>query len=317
MPSLSPVAVRGCPAASWDLFDKGKSQPLLADPARRVAWGRFHPYGYGTDQAIHSSYSNWTPATNMPLPQNPVPPTTNYPPTTMPGEPYSKAPISGAPVFGTDPQEVSLSSSAAPPVQVPLASAEQSRQQPPQGVARTPYSYAPPTTGPPPLSMSTQTDAAVNVPRYVDTNPRPTKSPRHGSHPSITSTSSIGNNNDGSSEYRYSSSYPPPVSQQNTSEMPVSNYATDTTASGTNPTPSRDYYAPSAGWTATAGETSSTVAYSNESRSYTSPGQYKSSAVAAPVKSEPLSTSAGSSAVYNGQQRGSFDGMNHYSWHAV
>ncbi|KAL2760520.1 hypothetical protein ACRALDRAFT_2095996 [Sodiomyces alcalophilus JCM 7366] len=266
-----------------------------------------------------SSYSNWSPTTNMPLPQNPGHATANYPPATMPGESYPKAPMSGgALVFGTNQQDMSLSTGGAP-VQVPLASAEQARQ-PPQAVARTPYSYAPSTTGPPPLSMSATADAAaVNVPRYVDTNPRPTKSPRHGSHPSITSTaSSMGNNNDGSSEYRYSSSYPP-VNHQNPGEMAVPNYTTTDAAPGTNPAPSREYYAPSAGWTTTAGETSSTAAYANESRSYPppSPGQFKGSTVAAPVKNEPLATSTGSSAAYSGPQRGSFDPMNHYSWHAV
>ncbi|ROT43189.1 NDT80/PhoG like DNA-binding family protein [Sodiomyces alkalinus F11] len=257
-----------------------------------------------------SSYSNWAPATIMPLPQNTTPATANYPPTTMPGEHYPKAPISSAPVFGADSQDIPLSAGGAP-VQVPMASNEAPRQ--PQPVARTSYSYAQSTTGPPPLSLSTTTDAAASIPRYVDTNPRPTKSPRHGSHPSINSTSSMGNN-DGSSEYRYSSSYPPV--NQNTSEMPVPNYGTDA-PSGTNPTPPREYYAPATGWTTSAGEPTSTMAYANESRSYTSPGQYKSSTAVAPAKSEPLGATTGPSAVYNGPQRGSFDAMNHYSWHAV
>lgn len=201
---------------------------------------------------------------------------------------------------------------AVPPMQVPLGSNEQPAHQHQHPSTRAPYTYAQSTTGAAPLSIPSTADAALSVPRYVDTNPRPTKSPRHESHPSINSTASLSNNNDASSEYRYGSSYPP--MNQSTSEIPPPAYGTETSSAAAHAGQSRDYYPPpSSSWTTSAGESTSTMAYANEARSYTSPGQYKSSLPPVPAKSE----GAGSGAVYNGSQRGSFDTMNHYSWHAI
>jgi hypothetical protein len=69
------------------------------------------------------------------------------------------------------------------------------------------YAYATQPGGPAPLATS---DAALSVPRYVDSNPRPTKSPRTmAAHDSVHSAGAV--SNDSPSEYRYTSSYPPPM----------------------------------------------------------------------------------------------------------
>ncbi len=64
-----------------------------------------------------------------------------------------------------------------------------------------------PTTAPqqPPQQPLTSPDAcSLAVPRYIgDTNPRPSKSPRHASHQSITSSISNDTTSGGAGEYRY------------------------------------------------------------------------------------------------------------------
>jgi hypothetical protein len=226
----------------------------------------------------------------------------------MGGESYSKGPLSGASNYTAEPQEMPLQTSMPPSVQLSLATSE---QQP----IRTQYAYVQPTTAPPQLSISTtamgSSDHGLNVPRYVDNNPRPAKSPRHASHQSVHSAGSL-TNNEASSEYRYGSSY---VSvNNNSSNIPPSTYNSE--SSNPQSAPPRDYYPPSTSWTTTAGEPNSTAAYtSNEGRSYSFSDQYKPSSSAAPAqKSEqvPLPPPG----VYSGASRGSFDAISHYSWNA-
>ncbi|KAF3348218.1 hypothetical protein VD0002_g7811 [Verticillium dahliae] len=223
----------------------------------------------------------------------------SYPNWTSPGHvSMSHIPVTGAGSY-----------SASPLTAETVAPGQQQTQ------ARASFSYGHSTTAPPPLSIPTSADAALNIPRYVDSNHRPTKSPRHASHQSVQSGSSIANT-DPSAEYRYSSSYVP-LHGGNAGELPAPGYGADST-SIPHSAPPRDYYPPSTTWTTTAGEANATVAYtSSDNRSYSSPGQYKSNAPAVPVKNEQGAPPPGSGAVYNGPPRGSFDAMNHYSWHAI
>ncbi|KAJ4167799.1 hypothetical protein NW754_011616 [Fusarium falciforme] len=148
----------------------------------------------------------------------------------------------------------------------------------------------------------------MNIPRYVD-NPRPLKSPRHMSHPSIRSTGSIANN-EASPEYRYGSYAP-----VHTSPSDVAQPGYNAESSAPPSVPARDYYPPSNTWTTAAGEHSNSIAYaSNEARPYPFPqDQYKNNtAGTSPVKTE--SSQSQPPSVYNGGQRGSFDAMNQYSW---
>lgn len=89
-----------------------------------------------------------------------------------------------------------------PSVQMPIVAQDQ--QQPP---IRTPYApYVQNTSASSHLSLpTTAAESSLAIPRYVDTNPRPTKSPRHASHQSIGSSIS---NDTTSGEYRYG---PPPT----------------------------------------------------------------------------------------------------------
>ncbi|KAM0285972.1 hypothetical protein ACHAQH_001161 [Verticillium albo-atrum] len=177
------------------------------------------------------------------------------------------------------------------PAHVPMSHIPTTGQQQPQ--ARASFSYGHSTTAPPPLSVPTSADAALNVPRG----------------------SSMANA-DPSAEYRYSSTYVP-VHGGNAAELPAPGYGADS-SSVPHSAPPRDYYPPSTTWTTTAGETNATVAYtSNDNRSYSSPGQYKTNTTAASAKNEQVAPPPGSGSVYNGPARGSFDAMNHYSWHAI
>ncbi|KAM0335817.1 hypothetical protein ACHAQA_000867 [Verticillium albo-atrum] len=246
-----------------------------------------------------NSYPNWNSPGHVSMSHIPASGAGAYPASTMTAEPYGKMSLPSAPTYSHEPQGASHQSAVAPG----------------QPQARASFSYGHSTAAPPPLSIPTSSDAALNVPRYVDSNHRPTKSPRHASHQSIHSSSSIANA-DPSAEYRYSSSYVP-VHSSNAAELPAPGYGADA-SSGPHSAPPRDYYPSSTSWTTTAGEANATVAYtSNDSRSYSSPGQYKSSTPAVPVKGEQVAPPPGSGAVYNGPPRGSFDAMNHYSWHAI
>ncbi|KAF6808374.1 NDT80 like DNA-binding family protein [Colletotrichum sojae] len=256
-----------------------------------------------------NSYPTWSSTNPVPMSQLPPAGSGSYPATTMGGEPYHKVPLSGGTSFSTEPQDMPLQTSM-PSVQLSLVSHDQ--QQPP---IRTQYAYVQSTTAPPPLSVPAtavaSSDNALNVPRYVD-NPRPTKSPRHASHPSIHSTGSLANN-ESSPEYRYGSSYGGVGS--NPGDMSSSGYKQEPAAS--HAAPPRDYYPPSSSWTTSAGEPASTVAYtSGEGRPYAGfPEQYAGGS-AAPAPKQEQGGPAPPAAGYSGAHRGSFDGMSHYSWNA-
>jgi hypothetical protein len=160
-----------------------------------------------------------------------TPGSATYPTSTMPPDPYPKMPLSGAPTYTAEPQELPMQpTSMGPSVQLPLSAAhdphhqhhqhqqhhahahQQQQTQPPIRTQFATYTSAPPHH----LSLSaasagtTSPDASsLAVPRYIgDTNPRPSKSPRHASHQSVTSSIS---NETASGEYRYG---PPPPQQQ-------------------------------------------------------------------------------------------------------
>lgn len=263
----------------------------------------------------------------------------NYPPTTtmgaaQPPDPYHKVPLSGATNFTSEPQEMPLPTSM-PSVQLSLAAND-----PP--AIRPQYAYAPSSNPVPPqlasVSVSSSEAAALSVPRYVDSNPRPSKSPRtttdgHQSMPS--SSGSMPQNEGAVGEYRYGNgsggssgggggggggSYPESGTQPGGGEV-----AGSYTTSEQQTQPPRDYYPPSSSWTTTAGEPSSTVAYTNggEARPYSFPERNGSGGgggggggAPAPVipKIEPGSHGAapvaapGSAAVYGAS------GLSHYSW---
>ncbi|OLN81386.1 Transcription factor vib-1 [Colletotrichum chlorophyti] len=253
-----------------------------------------------------NSYPNWSSSSSVPMSQLPPSGSGAYPATTIGADPYHKVPLSGGAGFSGEPQDMPLQTPM-PSVQLSMAANEQ-QQQPP---IRSQYGYVQSTTAPPPplsasaTAMPASSDSALNVPRYVD-NPRPTKSPRHASQPSIGSIS----HHDASPEYRYGSSYGAVGS--NTGDIAPSAYKPESSAS--HPAPSRDYYPPSSSWTTTAGEPASTVAYSSsEGRSYAFPDQYSSGGHTPAPKQEhgPAPPAPGP---YSSAHRGSFDGMNHYSW---
>lgn len=136
------------------------------------------------------------------MPHNP---TTSYPTSSLAGDPYQqKLPLSGAPSYSTEPQEMNSlghqqHAASMPSVQLSLV-AQQDPTQPPPPIRTQFATY---TTAPPPhISLSAPSDNSLNVPRYVDNNPRPSKSPRHASHQSIHSASSISADTT-SGEYRY------------------------------------------------------------------------------------------------------------------
>lgn len=222
-----------------------------------------------------------------------------YPPTSIGGDSYSKLPLSGAPGFSTEPQELPLQASMAPSVPLPLTASEQS-----QPSLRSQYSY---TTSAPQLSGSNVTigggDNAFSMPRYVDNNPRPSKSPRQSGHQSVHSSGSI-TNTDTSSDYRYGSYR---AGASDASQAP--SYTSESSA--TTSAPSRDYYPSSNTWTTSAAEPSSSLAYAGtDARSYSfSHESYKSAAsTIPPLKHE---------TPYSGAPRGSFDTMSNYSWSAA
>lgn len=247
----------------------------------------------------------------------------NYPATTIASDPYLKT------GFTAEPQEMgSHLPSSMPSMSLSMVSSEQPGQQtggsssqvPP---IRTQYaSYVQTSTAPPPLSASATAGTSLSVPRYVDdSNPRPTKSPRNPSHPSI-HASSI-SSTDSPSEYRYGPHYgsissasadiSPQTNQQSapysttgsSSSAQDNNTGASATGSASTVPPSRDYFPPSTSWATTAGE-SSAPTYTNGDHRASYPyatDQYKTSG----VKSEPHAPPA---PVYPGQT------MSHYSWNA-
>ncbi|KAI1262480.1 NDT80/PhoG like DNA-binding family protein [Xylariaceae sp. FL1019] len=244
----------------------------------------------GSPMSMRSnSYPNWNPPTQLHLSGMPSSGTASYPASTIPADPYQKMAGAGATGYTHEPSDMPLQTSM-PSVQLSLASTE---QQPP---IRTQYAYVPGTTAPSQISVPSTTlgsatggtdHSALSVPRYVDSNPRPTKSPRHGHTSSIT--------NDATSEYRYGppTTYdnPPPAYGASTTESTSGSSAIAGTGTP-HSAPPRDYYPPTPSWTTTAGEhsTSTVHAYHNgqtggDNRPYTFADQYKTGH-AMPVKSE-------------------------------
>lgn len=250
---------------------------------------------------VNSSYPSWNPASQLPVSQMPQSATAAYAPTSLSAEAYQKLPISGAPSYSTEPQDMPLQATM-PPVQVSMVASEQ------QPAIRTQYAYVGNTTAPPQLSipataMSTGSDNSLSVPRYVD-SARPAKSPRHSTHQSVHSGSSLANND--ASEYRYGSSYVS-VNHHAPGELGSSSYTAGDSGSagGHAQPPSREYYPPTTTWTTTASEPNATVhSYHNtDSRPYTYSDQYKTGHAMPPLKTDPS------------QAQSSYGGpLNHYSW---
>lgn len=220
-----------------------------------------------------------------------------YSASSMSADPYSqKLQLNTSTSYTAEPAEMTPQTSM-PAMQLSLAAP--AHQQPP---IRTQYAYVPSgSSAPPQLSIQTTSSDGLSVPRYVDSNPRPTKSPRHASHQSVGSIT----NTESSPEYRYGppapygmqsagseisphSQQPPtpygaaPVSSgsnmaQNTSSAPTNAVYTPTTgppsssghgetshqsSTAMNP-PSRDYFPSSHSWTTTAGEAPASTSYTN------------------------------------------------------
>ncbi|KAI1814535.1 hypothetical protein GGS20DRAFT_576805 [Poronia punctata] len=240
----------------------------------------------GSPMTVRSqSYSSgWNGPGPLPMTGMPGSANASYPPSTMAADPYHKIPASGAPGYPHEPAELPLQTSM-PSMQLSLSATDQ--QQPPP--IRSQYPYAPGSSAPSQLSATTPTlgssaggaeHSALSVPRYVDSNPRPNKSPRHGSHPSTSSLT-----NEATSEYRYG---PPSTT---TYENP-STYGTSgpegtsgsAASAGSSHPPARDYYSSTSSWTTSAGETSSSTVHAyhngsstNESGPYSYRDPYKSS----------------------------------------
>jgi hypothetical protein len=196
---------------------------------------------------------------------------------------YSKLPLSASSTFPAEPQELPLQTSLGSSVSLPLTTADQT-----QSGIRSQYNYT--TTSTPQLPGSTVTigaDSGFSMPRYVDSNPRPSKSPRHQGHQSVHSNGSIHHSE--SPDYRYGSF-------RNTT-----NGVGDISPGGGSAIPSRDYYPPANTWTSTAAEPSPSLTYAgSDGRSFSG---------IPPLKHE--------LAPYSGGARGSFDTMNNYSWTAA
>ncbi|KAI0471942.1 NDT80/PhoG like DNA-binding family protein [Xylariaceae sp. FL0804] len=263
-----------------------------------------------------NSYPSWNPPSQLPMSGIPSSATASYPPSSIPADPYQKMPVSGSSNYTQEPQEMPMQTTM-PSVQLSLAAPEQ----PPP--IRTQYAYVPQgTSAPPPLSVTTSSshDNSLSVPRYVDSNPRPTKSPRHASHQSVPSTSSL-TNDASSSEYRYgpsSSAYGVSSSGAGEHISSSSTYGgSESAAAAGGPSsashsasqpPARDYYPPSSSWTTTAGESSGSTVHayhsgpsSSESRQYSYPDQYKTGHSLPKTDHPPAPGSYAST-------------LNHYSW---
>ncbi|KAI8964007.1 p53-like transcription factor [Daldinia sp. FL1419] len=241
----------------------------------------------------------------------------------LPGSPMTMRSNPRTSNFTQEPQEMPMQTSM-PSMQLSLAAPD---QQP--STMRPQYAYVQGTSAPPQLSVTTTSMGSssdhgnLSVPRYVDSNPRPTKSPRHASHQSVPSTSSISNSND-TSEYRYGPSGYVPVNSSSSELNSASTYNADS-ASSAGPTgpassapssagghshhqqpqpqqpPPRDYYPPTTSWTTTAGEPSSATVHSYHNSAAT--GNDSSRPYAFPSKSDhpPAPGSYAST-------------LNHYSW---
>ncbi|CCE27601.1 related to acid phosphatase [Claviceps purpurea 20.1] len=191
--------------------------------------------------------------------------------SSMAPDSYSKLPLSGSSSFSNEAQEIPIHSSISPTVPLPLTGAEHG-----QSGLRSPYSYAGTSTSQIPGSTVTMSsDSAFNMPRYMDGNPRPSKSPRHQGQQSVEGP-----------DYRYNNF------------RSMSSSGVGDVSPGGAPSTGRDYYPSSSTWTTTAGESNSSLSYaSHDGRAYSG---------VAPLKHETPS--------YNSSARASFDSMNNYSW---
>ncbi|RDA89989.1 hypothetical protein CP533_2679 [Ophiocordyceps camponoti-saundersi (nom. inval.)] len=208
---------------------------------------------------------------------------TAYPSTSLGADSYPKLPLSSAATgFGAEGNEMPLPTSMGPSsVPLPLPGND--------ATTRPHYSYG--------SSSGPAVESAFSMPRYVDSNPRPSKSPRQSSHHSVHSSGSLATT-DTSSEYRYG---------------PYR--GTGSGGSAEAASSSQSTYPPPSSWTSltatttTSSEQSSSLAYA-DARPYSFAHEpYKAgSSVIPPLKNE----SGGS--VYGAGSRGSFDSMNNYSW---
>jgi hypothetical protein len=240
----------------------------------------------------------------------------------MGADPYHhKMSLSGtAGGLTSEPQEMGLPTSM-PAVQLSLLAGDQ------QPSIRTQYAYVQPTAAPPMDSS----DGGLSVPRYVDSNPRPAKSPRNPGHQSVHSGGSI-TTTDASSEYRYgggSSYVAGGVVGSNSGDVATapSSFGSGANAppTGQSTAPGRDYYPASANtWatTSSGGDVaggSTTVPYANNetTRPYSFSDHYKSGG-AGGAGGEPAKDGSqhvsGPPAYGGGASRGPLDAMNHYSW---
>lgn len=228
----------------------------------------------------------------------------------MSSDPYSKQLPMSSSGYTAEPQELPHLQTSMPSMQLSLVTSDQpGQQQAPGGGStqvppiRTQYaSYVSSSAAAPSLSAASAAGGSLSVPRYVDvdTNPRPTKSPRHPSHPSIhgsiSSTDSPSNNTN--TEYRYGAPSAGPAAYGSISSAsagggadnisPTTTHshhggqqqhhhqsaggsayhhsspsgAHESSSGGSTQPPPRDYYPSSASWTTTAGE-SSAPTYTN------------------------------------------------------
>ncbi|KJZ80564.1 Transcription factor vib-1 [Hirsutella minnesotensis 3608] len=274
----------GVVASALSMRQDSKSRSMdMQVPRSSFTFSPPKPHGSTLSSLRSNSYPSWNS-------QVPAPSAGAYPPTSIGADSYPKLPLSGAPGFTTEPQEMPLQTSMAPSVPLPLPAHEQ----PPTSL-RSHYSY---TSSAPQLPGTTVTlggtESAFSMPRYVDSNPRPSKSPRQSGHQSVHSSGSI-SNTDTSSDYRYGS-------------YRAAN-------SGTSDASQQQSYPPPSSWTSTSSEQNSTLAYAgSDGRPYSfSHEPYKSGAsVIPPLKHDPATSS-----VYGGGSRSSFDSMNNYSWSAA
>ncbi|RDA85094.1 hypothetical protein CP532_3117 [Ophiocordyceps camponoti-leonardi (nom. inval.)] len=228
---------------------------------------------------------------------------TAYPSTSLGHDSYPKLPLSGAAAFGADGTEMPLPTTMAgsgggPSIPLPLPGNDTT--------ARSHYSYGSSSAAVPPLAAAaggSSVDSAFSMPRYVDSNPRPSKSPRQSSHHSVHSSGSLAAT-DSSSEYRYG-----PYGRT------ASASAAGGGGSGADGPPSsssHSTYPPPSSWTTattTSSEQGSSLAYADpRPYSFTHEPYKAGSSVIPPLKNE----SGGS--VYGAGSRGSFDSMNNYSW---
>jgi len=251
----------------------------------------------------NSNYPAWSSATSGPLPQVPSSTPGSYPPSTMAPDMYQKVPLAGGSNFSAEGAEIPLQTTMPQPVQMGLISEDQ--QQP----MRSQYTYVQSGSAPRhmPLGSSAQpsSDHAANVPRYVD-DARPAKVSRTTGHQSVHGSGNLAAN-DAPAEYRYGSYAP---AANGGGEVGQPNYVAEPAV--TNPAPSRELYQSPQTWTTTAAEASPTVAYAGHDGRPYAYDHYKSR----PGSSQQIKAGGHASQPepYGGGHRGSFDGMNNYSW---